>query len=108
VRAGFTVVSRKARAKGVVELVLRPSVPGRFAATATARRGRKRITYGKGKATARTAAHVKLRIKPGKAGRAATRRVRSLKLSIKVVFTPASNTTPTSSTAVTVRGTGRR
>jgi 6-phosphogluconolactonase (cycloisomerase 2 family) len=108
VRPGFTVVSRRALSKGRVQLTLRPSVPGRFAATATMRRGRKRVTYGKGKATARTAAELKLTIKPGAAGRAALRRTRSLRLSIKLAFTPASNTTPSSSTSATVRGTGRR
>ena len=108
VRPGFTIVSRRALSKGRVQLTLRPSVPGRFAATATMRRGRKRITYGKGKATARTAGEVKLTIKPGAAGRAALRRTRSLRLSIKLAFTPASNTTPSGSTSATVRGTGRR
>jgi len=104
VRAAFTVVSRKADRKGKVTLTLRPTVPGKFAATATGKRGRKRVTYGKGKATARTASQIKLTIRPGKAGRALRKRSRSLKLSIKVVFTPASNTTPTTSTSVTVRG----
>ena len=108
VRPGFTVVSRRALSKGRVQLTLRPSVAGKFAATATMRRGRKRVTYGKGKATARTAGEVKLTIKPGAAGRAALRRTRSLRLSIKLAFTPASNTTPSSSTSATVRGTGRR
>ena len=104
VRAAFTVVSRRANRRGVITLRLRPTVPGKFAATATGRRGRKRVTYGKGKATARTAAEVRLTIRPGKAGRALRKRVRRLRLSIKVAFTPASNTTPTSSTSVTVPG----
>ena len=103
-RAAFTVVSRRAARNGNVTLTLRPTVPGRFAATATTRRGRRRVTYGKGRATARTAAQVRLTIRPSRTGRALRRRVRSLRLSIRVVFTPASNPTPTSSTSVTVRG----
>jgi len=104
VRAAFTVVSRKADPKGNIKLTLRPTVTGKFAATATGKRGRKRVTYGKGKATARTVGNVKLTIKPGRAGRALRKSARSLRLSIKVVFTPATNTTPSSTTSVSVRG----
>ena len=102
----FTVVSRRANRRGVIRLVLRPTVPGKFAATATGRRGRKRVTYGKGKATARTATAVTLRIRPNRAGRALRRRARSLRLSIRIVFTPASNTTRSRRTSIRLRGGG--
>jgi hypothetical protein len=104
VRAAFTVVSRRAARNGTVTLTLRPTVPGKFAATATGRRGRRRVTYGKGRATARSAANVRLTIRPSRTGLALKRRVRSLRLSVRVVFTPASNSTPTRSTSVSVRG----
>ena len=90
----------------MIRLVLRPTVPGKFAATATGRRGRKRVTYGKGKATARTATAVTLRIRPNRAGRALRRRARSLRLSIRIVFTPASNTTRSRRTSIRLRGGG--
>ena len=99
-RPAFTVVSRRATRRGVIRLRLRPTVPGRFAATATARRGGRRVTYGRGRATARTASVVRLTIRPNRTGRALRRRVRRLRLSIKIVFTPASNTTRSRRTTI--------
>ena len=96
----FTVVSRRANRRGVIRLTLRPTVAGKFAATAIGKRGRRRVTYGKGTATARTASAVRLTIRPNRAGRALRRRVRSLRLSINIVFTPASNTTRSGRTSI--------
>jgi 6-phosphogluconolactonase (cycloisomerase 2 family) len=103
---GFSVVSRRANRRGIIRLVLLPTAAGRFAATATGKRGGRRVTYGKGKATARGTRAVTLRIRPSRAGRALRRRARSLKLSIKIVFTPASNTTRSRRTTITLRGGG--
>ena len=99
-RPGFTVVSRRATRRGVIRLRLRTTVAGKLAATATGKRGRRPVTYGKGKATARRASTVTLTIKPSRAGRALRRRARSLRLSIKIVFTPASNTTRSRRTSI--------
>ena len=102
----FKVVSRRASRRGIIRLKLRPTVPGKFAATATGRRGGRRVTYGKGRATAPTATAVTLRIRPNRTGRALRRRARSLRLSIRIVFTPASNTTHSRRTSIRLRGGG--
>jgi hypothetical protein len=110
VRLGAAKVNRK----GVVQLRLSVPGPGALQAVATApnarasQRRKRKVTYGRGRATAPRAGAVTLTVKPTSAGRKLMRRRRALPVQIKVTYRPRSGPASTSTKRVTVRRPARR
>jgi hypothetical protein len=104
-RLGAATVDRK----GVVRLRLTVPRPGTLQGVASApnanasQRRKRRVTYGRGRATARRAGAVTLVVKPTNAGRKLMRRRRTLPVRIKVTYRPSGGRPITSTKRVTVR-----
>ncbi|HEV7806075.1 MAG TPA: PKD domain-containing protein [Solirubrobacteraceae bacterium] len=100
----FTVTVTKARAGGVIRLVLRAKAAGAYRAVATRRLSSKRTSaYGRGRATARRAGRVSMTIRPT---RAAKRRLtsRGARIAVVVTFKPKGGTSRNKRLTVVVKG----
>jgi hypothetical protein len=104
----FAVVAANAGAGGVITLTLRAPGPGAVQAVATSTRSANRtFPYGKGRATARRAGRIKLKIRPTHAAKRRLRH-RRLKVTVAVTFKPTGSTSQTRRRVVVVKANRRR
>ena len=103
----FAVITAKATAGGVIRLVLRARSAGAYRAVATnSRSPKRRLAYGRGRATARRAGRVRLTIRPT---RAAKRRLaaRPIKVAVAVTFKPTGGAPRTKRLTIPAKATSR-
>jgi WD40-like Beta Propeller Repeat len=112
-RARLRLGAARVNRKGVVRLRLTVPRPGTLEAVAVApnanasRRHNRRVTYGRGRATAGRPGAVTLVVRPTRAGRKLTRRGR-LPVRIKVTYRPSKGRPATRTKRVIVNRAGRR
>jgi hypothetical protein len=86
-----------------IALTVSPPGPGRVTVSATTGTGKKRVTVGSGRATAKKAGALKLTVKPSAKGKKALKAGRTAKVTFKVTFTAANGTKVTVTKTIKVK-----
>jgi lysophospholipase L1-like esterase len=103
VRNDFRILARRAQRDGSISLRLKAPARGSFHVRALARRAGKQIRFGRAESFAQRAGKLRLRVRPGRAGRDALSGQGRLRVSLEMTFRPIAGVRRTKRTMVTVR-----